>query len=31
MTRVVCEEKHMGSRAVVIVCRDAAAAPDASA
>ena len=24
--RVVCEEKHMGSRAVVIVCRDAAAA-----
>ena len=21
--RVVCEEKHMGSRAVVIVCRDA--------
>lgn len=22
--RVVCEEKHMGSRAVVIVCRDAA-------
>ncbi|VTU00324.1 metallophosphoesterase : Metallophosphoesterase OS=Myxococcus fulvus (strain ATCC BAA-855 / HW-1) GN=LILAB_12425 PE=4 SV=1: AAA_33: Metallophos [Gemmataceae bacterium] len=24
--RVVCEQKHMGSRAVVIVCRDAAAA-----
>ena len=24
--RVVCEEKHMGSRAVVIVCRDAEAA-----
>jgi len=24
--RVVCEEKHMGSRAVVIICRDAAAA-----
>lgn len=24
--RVVCEEKHMGSRAVVIVCRDAGAA-----
>ncbi len=24
--RVVCEEKHMGSRAVVIVCRDADAA-----
>ncbi|MBX9628177.1 MAG: AAA family ATPase [Gemmataceae bacterium] len=24
--RVVCEEKHMGSRAVVIVCRDEAAA-----
>jgi len=23
VTRVVCEEKHMGSRAVVIVCRDA--------
>jgi protein phosphatase len=23
---VVCEEKHMGSRAVVVVCRDAAAA-----
>lgn len=24
--RVVCEEKHMGSRAVVVVCRDTAAA-----
>lgn len=24
--KVICEEKHMGSRAVVIVCRDAAAA-----
>jgi polynucleotide kinase-phosphatase len=24
---VVCEEKHMGSRAVVLVCRDAAVAP----
>ncbi|MFF3322735.1 polynucleotide kinase-phosphatase [Streptomyces sp. NPDC002889] len=24
--KVVCEEKHMGSRAVVLVCRDAAAA-----
>lgn len=24
--RVVCEEKHMGSRAVLIVCRDASAA-----
>src|SRR5262249_51438585 len=24
--RVVCQEKHMGSRAVVIVCRDGAAA-----
>src|SRR5690606_39274892 len=23
---VVCEEKHMGSRAVVVVCRDAEAA-----
>ncbi|MFY0405683.1 polynucleotide kinase-phosphatase [Solicola sp. PLA-1-18] len=23
VTRVVCEEKHMGSRAVVLVCRDA--------
>lgn len=26
VTQVVCEEKHMGSRAVVIVCQDAAAA-----
>ncbi|MBD2210849.1 polynucleotide kinase-phosphatase [Nostoc linckia FACHB-104] len=26
ITEVVCEEKHMGSRAVVIVCRDEAAA-----
>jgi protein phosphatase len=26
VVRVVCEEKHMGSRAVVVVCRDAAAA-----
>lgn len=26
VARVVCEEKHMGSRAVVVVCRDAAAA-----
>jgi len=26
VTRVVCEEKHMGSRAIVIVCRDEAAA-----
>src|SRR5262249_5116874 len=25
---VICEEKHMGSRAVVIVCRDAQAAKD---
>ncbi|HEY7850284.1 MAG TPA: polynucleotide kinase-phosphatase, partial [Ktedonobacterales bacterium] len=24
--RVVCEEKHMGSRAVIVICRDAAAA-----
>src|SRR2546423_15622315 len=24
--KVICEEKHMGSRAVVIVCRDEAAA-----
>ena len=24
VTRVVCEEKHMGSRAVVVVCRDEA-------
>ncbi|MFI8190119.1 polynucleotide kinase-phosphatase [Streptomyces sp. NPDC085946] len=26
VARVVCEEKHMGSRAVVLVCRDAQAA-----
>ncbi|MEZ4336534.1 MAG: polynucleotide kinase-phosphatase [Sandaracinaceae bacterium] len=26
--RVVCEEKHMGSRAVLVVCRDEAAARD---
>ncbi|HEX5496768.1 MAG TPA: polynucleotide kinase-phosphatase, partial [Mycobacteriales bacterium] len=26
--RVICEEKHMGSRAVVLVCRDAGAAAD---
>jgi protein phosphatase len=26
VARVVCEEKHMGSRAVVVVCRDADAA-----
>ncbi|MCX4863805.1 polynucleotide kinase-phosphatase [Streptomyces sp. NBC_00257] len=26
VSKVVCEEKHMGSRAVVLVCRDAAAA-----
>ncbi|MGW2936837.1 polynucleotide kinase-phosphatase [Streptomyces sp. NPDC001156] len=26
VTRVVCEEKHMGSRAVALVCRDAEAA-----
>jgi protein phosphatase len=26
--QVICEEKHMGSRAVVVVCRDAAAARD---
>ncbi|TDB85267.1 polynucleotide kinase-phosphatase [Actinomadura sp. KC216] len=26
--RVVCEEKHMGSRAVVVVCRDASIATD---
>ncbi|MEK7424771.1 MAG: polynucleotide kinase-phosphatase [Actinomycetota bacterium] len=26
VTRVVCEEKHMGSRAVVVLCRDDAAA-----
>jgi hypothetical protein len=28
VTRVVCEEKHMGSRAVALVCRDAAVACD---
>ena len=28
ITQVICEEKHMGSRAVVIVCRDAAIAAD---
>ncbi|MER6015228.1 polynucleotide kinase-phosphatase [Streptomyces bluensis] len=28
VARVVCEEKHMGSRAVALVCRDAAAARD---
>jgi protein phosphatase len=28
VSRVVCEEKHMGSRAVVIVCRDEEAARD---
>src|SRR5262249_59530413 len=26
VARVVCEEKHMGSRAVVVVCRDPAVA-----
>ncbi len=26
VTQVVCEEKHMGSRAVIVVCRDADAA-----
>ncbi|MEU3224679.1 polynucleotide kinase-phosphatase [Streptomyces sp. NPDC006976] len=26
VTKVVCEEKHMGSRAVALVCKDAAAA-----
>ncbi|WP_328505928.1 polynucleotide kinase-phosphatase [Streptomyces sp. NBC_00391] len=26
VARVVCEEKHMGSRAVALICRDAAAA-----
>jgi protein phosphatase len=26
VTRVVCQEKHMGSRAVVVLCRDSAAA-----
>ena len=29
--QVVCEEKHMGSRAVVIVCRDEATAASGSA
>ncbi|WP_027942599.1 polynucleotide kinase-phosphatase [Amycolatopsis taiwanensis] len=29
VARVVCEEKHMGSRAVALVCRDAAAASKA--
>ncbi|GAA1803517.1 polynucleotide kinase-phosphatase [Actinomadura chokoriensis] len=28
IARAVCEEKHMGSRAVAVVCRDAAAAAD---
>ncbi|GEL94627.1 polynucleotide kinase-phosphatase [Cellulomonas composti] len=28
VTAVVCEEKHMGSRAVVLVCRDARVAAD---
>ncbi|NEA29437.1 polynucleotide kinase-phosphatase [Actinomadura bangladeshensis] len=28
ITRAVCEEKHMGSRAVAVVCRDAAVAAD---
>lgn len=28
VTRVVCEEKHMGSRAVALVCRDAEAAQE---
>lgn len=28
VARVVCEEKHMGSRAVALVCRDTAAARD---
>jgi protein phosphatase len=28
VARVICEEKHMGSRAVVVVCRDEAAARD---
>ncbi|AJE43023.1 polynucleotide kinase-phosphatase [Streptomyces nodosus] len=28
VTRVVCEEKHMGSRAVALVCRDTDAARD---
>jgi protein phosphatase len=26
IARIICEEKHMGSRAVVIVCRDEDAA-----
>lgn len=29
VARVVCEEKHMGSRAVALVCRDEKAAEDA--
>ncbi|NUU24084.1 MAG: polynucleotide kinase-phosphatase, partial [Streptomycetaceae bacterium] len=29
VARVICEEKHMGSRAVAVVCRDADAAKDA--
>jgi len=29
VTRVICEEKHMGSRAIALVCRDEAAARDA--
>src|SRR5690606_18782324 len=28
VTDLVCEEKHMGSRAVLVVCRDEAAAAD---
>ncbi|HEY8482566.1 MAG TPA: polynucleotide kinase-phosphatase [Spirillospora sp.] len=28
VARVVCEEKHMGSRAVAVVCRDASVAAD---
>jgi len=28
VAKVVCEEKHMGSRAIVVVCRDAQAAQD---
>ena len=28
VTRVVCEEKHMGSRAIVIVCQDDKVARD---
>ena len=31
VARVVCEEKHMGSRAIAVVCRDAEAARDGSA